>query len=180
MGETGWHGIRLGGHDHVGEAFKSFQRELKALSNRGVQLAIVSKNDENVALDAIDQHPEMLLRRADFAGWRINWQDKAANIASLTAEINLGLDSVVFIDDNPAERDRVAGALPQVLVPAWPNDPTAYVAALRSLNCFQTASVGTEDRSRKSMYVAERERKEIRLAVDSTEEWLQRLAPVCA
>lgn len=175
IGETGWEGIRLGGHDHVGEAYKDFQKELKALSSRGIQLAIVSKNDENVAVEALDHHPEMLLRRDDFAGWRINWQDKAANIASLVEDIGLGLASVVFIDDNPAERDRVSQSLPEVLVPHWPEDPTAYVTALRALNCFHTASISREDRSRKAMYVAERARKEVQQNVGSEHEWLLRL-----
>lgn len=175
IGETGWEGIRLGGHDHIGEAFKSFQSELKALTNRGIQLAIISKNDEKVALDAIDKHPEMILRRADFVGWRINWQDKADNIVSLVEELGLGFTSVVFIDDNPAERDRVVNALPQILVPEWPQDPSVYVATLRALSCFNSASMSREDRDRKNMYVAERARKDIRLSLNSPDEWLQRL-----
>jgi len=175
VGETGWEGIRLGGHDHIGEAYKDFQRELKSLAQRGIQLAIVSKNDETVALEAIDQHQEMLLRRTDFAGWRINWQDKAANIMALVGELNLGLASVVFIDDNPAERDRVAKALPEVLVPEWPKDPTAYVSALRTLKCFNAASISKEDRDRKAMYVADRVRRKMNHEVDSPDEWLQRL-----
>jgi FkbH-like protein len=175
IGETGWQGIQLGGHDFVGEAFCDFQRMLKGLSQRGVQIAIVSKNDESVALEAIDQHGEMVLRRDSFAGWRINWQDKAENIASLVDELNLGLDSVVFIDDNPAERDRVRSALPQVLVPEWPVDPTAYAAALRALDCFDTAALSHEDRTRTAMYVAERGRRETRKEVGSTDDWLRRL-----
>ncbi|MBT6439580.1 MAG: HAD-IIIC family phosphatase, partial [Flavobacteriales bacterium] len=158
VGETGWQGIRLGGHDFVGEAFCDFQRCLRALSRRGIQLAIVSKNDEVVALEAIDKHSEMLLQRDDFAGWRINWHDKAENIASLVEELNLGLDSVVFIDDNPTERDRVRGAFPQILVPEWPEDPTAYASTLRKLNCFDTAALSNEDRMRTEMYATERGR----------------------
>jgi FkbH-like protein len=175
VGETGWEGIRLGGHDHIGEAYKDFQRELKSLSQRGIQLAIVSKNDESVALQAIDKHPEMLLRRNDFAGWRINWHDKAANVAALIEELNLGLASAVFIDDNPAERDRVAKALPELVVPEWPKDPTAYVSALRMLNCFNVASITKEDRSRKAEYVANRARRDVKYEVDSPDEWLHRL-----
>jgi FkbH-like protein len=175
IGETGWEGIRLGGHDHIGEAFKSFQSELKALTNRGIQLAIVSKNDEKVALDALDKHPEMILHRADFVAWRINWQDKASNIVSLVEELGLGFASVVFIDDNPAERDRVVNALPQILVPEWPQDPSVYVATFRALTCFNSASMSREDRDRKNMYVAERARKEIRQSLNSPDEWLLRL-----
>ena len=157
IGETGWSGIRIGGHDHVGEAFQAFQKELKALTNRGIQLALISKNDELVAMEAIDQHPEMLIRRSDLAAWRINWQDKATNMVALLEEINLGPKSVVFIDDNPAERDRVASMFPDILVPDWPTSPVAYVDALRRLSCFDTATISSEDRSRKAMYVAERE-----------------------
>ena len=106
VGETGWQGITLGGHDPAGEALVDFQRELKALARRGILLAIVSKNDESIATEAIAKHPEMVLKMDDFAGWRINWRDKAANIVDLMTELNLGLDSAVFIDDSPVERAR--------------------------------------------------------------------------
>ena len=175
VGETGWQGVRLGGHDHVGEAFKDFQLALKALSNRGVQLAISSKNDEAVALAAIDNHPEMVLKREDFAGWRINWNDKAANIAELVNEINLGFESIVFIDDNPAERGRVSDALSEVLVPEWPEDPAMYVETLQSLCCFDTITITNEDRARTSMYVSERNRQSIKQSVGSNDDWLRRL-----
>ena len=175
VGETGWQGVRLGGHDHVGEAFKDFQLALKALSNRGVQLAISSKNDEAVALEAIDNHPEMVLKREDFAGWRINWNDKAANIEELVNEINLGFESVVFIDDNPAERGRVSDAFREVLVPEWPQDPAMYVDTLHSLYCFDTTTITNEDRARTSMYVSERNRQSIRQSVGSNDDWLRRL-----
>src|SRR6185436_3816247 len=106
VGDLGWEGLNLGGHSPVGESFVAFQRALKRLINRGIVLALVSKNTEAIALEAIDRHPEMVLRRDDFVAWRINWEDKAQNIASLVSELNLGLESVVFIDDNPAERAR--------------------------------------------------------------------------
>jgi FkbH-like protein len=176
IGETGWEGIRLGGHDHIGEAFCDFQRALKALSNRGIQLAIVSKNDEPVALEAIDRHGEMILRRNQFAGWRINWNDKAENIAALVEELNLGFESAIFIDDNPAERERVRGALPEVMVPEWPADPSAYASSLRALDCFDVAALSKEDRNRTAMYVAERERRDTRRTVASPDEWLHQLS----
>ena len=102
---------RLGGHDPAGEALVDFQRELKALTRRGILLAIVSKNEESVAMEAIAKHPEMVLKMDDFAGWRINWRDKAENIIALMTELNLGLDSAVFIDDSAVERARVTGNL---------------------------------------------------------------------
>ena len=175
VGETGWSGIRLGGVDYLGEAFRDFQRELRAMTKKGIQVAIVSKNDEVVALQAIDEHPEMLLRRADFSGWRINWADKAANLQELVAELNLGLSAVVFIDDNPAERDRIRSAFPEVLVPEWPSDPCAYVAALRALDCFESAGMTDEDRQRTAMYVAERQRRGARAQTGSVGDWLERL-----
>ena len=175
VGESGWRGIRLGGHDYVGEAFVYFQKRLKALTERGVQLGIVSKNDESVALEAIDLHPEMYLKRADFAGWRINWDDKARNIVDLVDELNLGPDSVVFLDDNPAERARVSEALKGVLVPELPSDPSEYGSALIALKCFDTPSLGPDDRNRSRMYSAERVRRQLRETMSSHDGWLQSL-----
>ena len=96
VGDVGLEGIRLGGHDPTGEAFADFQAALRALKNRGVLLGIVSKNEESIAVEAISGHPEMVLRLDDFAGWRINWADKASNIQALVSELNLGLQSVVI------------------------------------------------------------------------------------
>ena len=175
VGETGWEGLRLGGHDPVGEAFVDLQRALKALTKRGVVLGIVSKNEESVALEAIRKHPDMVLREEDFAGWRINWRDKATNVAELLDEIRLGLDSAVFIDDQPAERARVAEALPKVLVPDWPADPLASVQALDRLGCFDMLQVSSEDVARAQSYAAERERRALRESVSSMEDWLAEL-----
>ena len=98
VGDDGWQQLRLGGHDPIGEAYADFQHALKTLARRGIAIAVVSKNDEAVALDAIDHHPEMVLRRRDLAGWRINWGDKAQNVIDIARDLNLGLRSVVFID----------------------------------------------------------------------------------
>jgi FkbH-like protein len=143
-----------------------------------VLLGIVSKNDESVALEAIDRHDAMVLRRDDFVGWRINWDDKAANIAELTAELNLGLQSVVFIDDNPHERERVRTALPEVLVPDWPDDPTAYPQALRSLRCFDRPATSAEDLNRTALYLSERRRDDLLASVGSLDEWIRELGVV--
>lgn len=176
VGEVGWEALRVGGHDPVGEAHVDFQRALAALSRRGVLLAISSKNEERVALTAIEEHPEMVLRRKDFVAWRINWQDKAQNIVDLTRELNLGLDSVVFIDDSRAERARVREALPDVLVPDWPATPLLYVDHLLSLRCFDMISLTAEDQRRAEMYAAESARVADRHPAESTEGWLRRLA----
>jgi FkbH-like protein len=175
MGDLGWQNIRLGGHDAIGEAYADFQRSLKRLSGRGILLGIVSKNEEELALEAIKNHPEMVLKLDDFAGWRINWQDKAQNIVELISDLNLGIDSAVFIDDNPVERARVREALPEVMVPEWPCNPIFYTTALLKLNCFDIPSVSSEDRSRTSMYVSERKRKQLSHEVGSLGEWLKTL-----
>jgi FkbH-like protein len=132
----------------------------------------VSKNDESVALDAIKNHPDMILQLDDIVGWRINWRDKAQNVAELVSDLNLGLQSVVFIDDNPAERARVRDALPEVLVPDWPEDKTLYRKTLLELGCFDIPSLTAEDRDRVKMYASERERKTSMEVVGSMEEWL--------
>jgi FkbH-like protein len=175
VGEDGWQNLRVGGHDPEGEALADFQRALKALSRRGIVLAIVSKNDEAAALEAIRRHPEMVLRESDFAGWRINWEDKAENIRRLAQELNLGLQSAVFIDDSPAERDRVRTALPEVLVPEWPANKLHYAWALESLGCFEAVAVTAEDRRRAQSYVAERRRAGLRERALSAEEWVKGL-----
>ena len=175
IGEVGWQNIVLGGHDPVGEALVDFQRELKALVNRGVILAIASKNEETVAMEAIAKHPEMILRVDDFAAWRINWKDKAENIIELATDLNLGLDSVVFIDDSHVERDRIRQALRSVLVPEWPADKRLYPQALRRLDCFEQPNLTDEDRRRTQTYLHERKRMELKTQVTSLDEWLRTL-----
>lgn len=175
VGDVGWESLRLGGHDPNGEAFVEFQRQLIALTKRGVALAVVSKNEESTALDAMRNHPEMLIRPEMLAAYRINWQDKAQNILELSTELNLGLQSVVFLDDNPVERGRVREALPEVFVPDWPADPTHYPRALESLGCFDSPRITAEDAERNAMYATERERTSLRTRVSSHEDWLATL-----
>jgi FkbH-like protein len=175
VGDVGWENLRLGGHDHIGEAFVDFQRALQALRNRGILLAIASKNDESVALQALQQHPEMMLRPEDFAAWRINWKDKAANIIEIASELRLGLQSVVFIDDNPFERARVREALPEVLVPEWPNDKTLAASTLLQMDCFDTAQLTNEDQARAGMYAAEQQREGLKTEMPTVEHWLRSL-----
>jgi FkbH-like protein len=175
VGDLGWQNLRLGGHDYLGEAYLDFQRALKSLRNRGILLAIASKNEESVALEALAKHPEIVLRLEDFVAHRINWNDKAANIAELVAELNLGLQSVVFIDDNPVERARVREALPEVYVPEWPDDKTLFASQLLELDCFDSAYVTAEDVSRHQLYAAEKQRELSRKQIGSAEEWLHSL-----
>ena len=172
IGDLGWQNLQLGGHDYAGEAFLDFQRALKSLRNRGILLAIVSKNEESVALEALSKHPEMVLRPEEFAAWRINWKDKAANVAEVAAELNLGLQSAIFIDDNPVERARVREALPEVYVPEWPEDKTLFASRLLELDCFDSAYSTAEDASRNQTYSTGKQRELLKKAVSSAEEWL--------
>ena len=96
VGEVGWKNLRIGGHDYIGEAFQDFQKKIKSLKESGIILAIASKNEESIAIEAINKHPEMILSMNDFVIHRINWQDKAKNIAEMVNELNLGLESGVF------------------------------------------------------------------------------------
>ena len=111
----------------------------------------------------------------NFAGWKINWEDKAQNIVDLASELNVGSDSMVFIDDNPVERARVREALPEVLVPEWPEDKMLYRKALFSLSCFEAPTISTEDFQRTKLYQAERQRADLRNEASSLDEWLKTL-----
>lgn len=175
IGDDGIDNIKLGGIDPVGESFKLFQQELYRLSSRGIILAICSKNSESVALEMIEQHPDMILRKKDFSSIRINWNDKAANVVEIVKELNLGLQSVVFLDDNPSERDRIKQALPEVYVPDLPIDVTQYPVFISRLDCFETPVITLEDRKRTDWFKQEQKRESIKLNVDSLEEWLHSL-----
>lgn len=185
VGDDGPQNIKLGSPDPLGECFQTFQAVLKGLRSRGVILAICSKNDEELALSTIKEHPAMILRMSDVVAWRINWKDKAENLLSLSAELNLGLDSFVFLDDSPQERDQIRQLLPQVFTPDMPASPSDFAPFLSSLNCFETTSLGKEDFDRTEMYRAERGRKETLDLSGDLDHWLDslrlevRAAPLC-
>lgn len=175
VGDDGWENLNIGGTNFIGEAYKDFQKVLKSLKNRGVILAIASKNEENLALEVFAKHPEMILKIEDFSAIRINWDDKSKNISELANELNLGLQSFVFIDDSPIERARVRESLPEVLVPEWPNDVTLYKSALLSLNCFNVVNSSEEDLKRTQMYHEEKKRADLKKNIPSLAEWLKNL-----
>jgi FkbH-like protein len=175
VGDDGAQNIKLGAPDPVGECFHAFQTALKGLRSRGILLAICSKNDEKFALSVIDEHPAMALRKNDFVAWRINWRDKAENLLDLAEELNLGLDSFVFLDDSPQERDQVRQVLPQVYTPDLPISPSNLAPFLSSLNCFETPTLGKEDLKRTEMYQSERGRKEALDLSGDVENWLRSL-----
>jgi FkbH-like protein len=175
VGDDGAHAIKLGAPDPVGECFLAFQTALKGLRARGIVLTICSKNDEKFALSVIEDHPAMVLRKSDFAAWRINWRDKAENLIGLAEELNLGLDSFVFLDDSPQEREQVRQILPQVFTPDLPKSPSELAPFVSSLTCFETASLGREDLERTDMYQAERGRKDALELSGDVENWLRSL-----
>jgi FkbH-like protein len=175
VGDDGPQDIKLGAPDPLGECFGSFQKVLKGLAARGILLAICSKNDEKLALSVIEEHPAMVLRKSDFVSWRINWENKAENLVSMAEELNLGLDSFVFLDDSPQERDQVRQLLPQVFTPDLPQSPSEFAAFLSALNCFETSSLGKEDFERTQMYQAERGRNEARDVSGDVDSWLSSL-----
>ena len=172
LGDDGIDGIRIGGHDALGEAFLSFQKAIKTLKNRGVALAIASKNYEENAIHALENNQEMYLKKDDFSTWRINWIDKATNIAEIAKDLNLGLSSLVFIDDNPVERGRVSETLPEVYVPEWPESPFDYTQALLELDCFNVPTVSEEDKKRVEMFAAEKSRIQLKDSL-SHDDWLK-------
>jgi len=151
LGEDGPEGIQLGG-DYPGNAFAEFQRALRRLAARGVVLALASKNDEALALKTIDEHPAMALRTADFVSRRVNWEPKWRNIAEICQELGLGLESVLFVDDNPVERAQVRRHLPGVKVVELPADVADYVAALEDCPYLAVTTVTAEDVGRAQSY----------------------------
>lgn len=175
VGDDGAHNIKLGAPDPVGECFHAFQKALKGLRSRGILLTICSKNEEKFALSVIEEHPAMALRKSDFVAWRINWTEKAKNISELAEELNLGLDSFVFLDDSPQERDQVRQLLPQVYTPDLPVSPAELAPFVCSLNCFETPSLAAEDFERTDMYQSERGRKEALDLSGDVDNWLQSL-----
>ena len=175
VGDIGWKNLRLGGHDHLGEAFQDFQTKIKSLSKNGLLLAIASKNDEKIATEAIKQHPEMILSINDFVTHRINWDDKAKNISEIVSELNIGLQSVVFFDDNPVERDRVKKTLPEVYVPDLPKDPSDYLTFLSKLRCFDAAHISAEDKVRGKLYKVESKRTSLKTKFKSLSRWIETL-----
>lgn len=152
VAECGIAGLVLGQGSPLGEGFISLQRYAKELSRRGVILAICSKNDEAVALEPFKHHPEMVLRREDIACFAANWDDKATNLRRIATQLNIGLESLVFVDDNPAERDLVRRELPQVAVPELPNEPALVPYCLAAAGYFEGLAVTHEDLQRTQQY----------------------------
>ena len=174
LGDDGPQGIKLG-DDYPGNVFKDFQAALLGLRERGFLLAVTSKNDEQTVLDALDSHPEMLLKRKHFAAIRANWNAKTDNLREIATALNIGLDALVFIDDNPVERATIRAELPMVHVVELPADPLGYLAALADVALFDRPRLLDEDRHRAEMYQGEALRKQVEGQATTVEEFLQGL-----
>lgn len=174
LGEDGLDGIEVG-VSNAARPYRDVQLVLKLFQRQGMLLAICSKNDEALALKAIEGHPGMILRRSDFAAWRINWQNKADNLKALAAELELGLDRFVFIDDQPAERMLVREQLPEVWVPELPSDVTAWPRLIEQLNYCRPLWVSEEDRKRSAYYQSRKQANELRDASVDMVDYLRRL-----
>lgn len=155
IGDDGPNGIVIGQGSAAGEAFAAFQHYAAALTKRGVLLAACSKNDEANALAAFDQNPEMVLKRADFAAFVANWNDKATNLRTIARELNIGIDALVFADDNAFERNLIRRELPTVSVPELPSDPAFFADTISDSGYFEAVSLTAEDRDRTHQYQAD-------------------------
>jgi FkbH-like protein len=174
IGEDGMQGIKLSA-EYPGAAFQALQRVMLDLTRRGILLAVSSKNNPDDAMEALESHPGMLLRPKNFAAMRINWNDKSQNLREIAAELNIGIDSLAFMDDNPVEREQVRAALPEVTVIDMPEDPVEYAAALRECPAFERLTLSAEDQQRTSFYVAERERSQAEQTFQTKEDFYRYL-----
>ena len=173
IGDDGLEGIALGQGSAMGEAFVDFQQYAQQLSRRGVILAVCSKNDAVNALSPFEQHPDMVLKRKDIACFVANWQDKAGNLRHIAKTLNIGLDSLVFADDNPFERNLVRQELPEVQVPELPEDPSFYAATIAAAGYFESLAVTEEDRERAGQYRANIEREQLKTSATDLEGYLR-------
>lgn len=171
VGELGPFGVQLG-ESADGEAFRAFQLHCRGLARQGVLLTVASKNNDADAREPFEKNPDMVLKLEDMAAFSANWEPKSANIARMAEKLRLGLDSFVFFDDNPAEREQVRQALPQVEVVDVPEDPAEYVAALEATLLFESVALTAEDGERSAQYQAEARREEAREAFGSLDEYL--------
>lgn len=171
IGDDGLNGIQIGELGD-GPAFVQFQHWLKALKERGILLAVCSKNNEDAAREPFLHHPEMVLRLEDISMFVANWEDKASNIRHIQQTLNIGMESMVFLDDNPFERNLVRSMIPELTVPELPEDPALYVSHLQDLNLFETASYSQDDAKRTRQYQEEAERTMLQASFGSYDDYL--------
>jgi FkbH-like protein len=175
IGDDGMGGIRLGQGDPEGEAFVGFQRYVRSLAERGVILAVCSKNSDAVAREVFEKHPEMVLRIEDISCFIANWDDKATNLARIAEQLNIGMNSLVFFDDNAAERSIVRQLQPEVAVPEVPGDPAYFIKALDRHRYFEAMSLSAEDLKRTQFYRADTKRQALESSAADLDSFLQSL-----
>ena len=177
IGEEGLKGIQLGA-DYPGSCYQALQREVLNLHDRGVILALCSKNNEAEVLEVLRTHPEMLLCEENFSTWQINWDDKATNLRRIAQDLNIGLDSLVFVDDSQFECDLVREQLPAVAVLQLSSDPSSFRAKLSAQGYFDSLTFSSEDKERNRMYRDQTKRKELTVSTGSLEEYYAKLEMV--
>lgn len=175
VGEDGINGIRLSDSELPGAYFRNFQKSILDLHARGVAIALASKNNEADVLDVLQRHPHMLVRREHLSAWRVNWDDKPVSLMAIAAELNLGLDSLVFVDDSSFECEMVGKALPQVRVLQAPASGEELVSLLERHDPFEAMTVTAADRARNATYLENRQRAEFSVAVGDLAEFKRRI-----
>jgi FkbH-like protein len=161
VGDLGVEGIELGEGSALGEAFLEVQRTALQLRDRGVILAVCSKNDHDTAMEPFRRHPDMLLKEEHISVFQANWVDKATNLEEIAKLLNIGIDSLVMLDDNPAERIHIRESIPAVAVPELPDDPSLYPSVLLNSGYFETVSFTAEDAQRADQYSANTKRSKL-------------------
>jgi len=179
IGDDGVEGIKLGQGSATGEAFLAIQRMALELRARGVVLAVCSKNEDDAARLPFREHVEMLLREDHIAVFQANWTDKATNLRAIAETLNIGVDALVFLDDNPAERAQVRRELPLVGVPELPDDPALYPRTLAAAGYFESVAFSDEDRARADLYQSNAARAELMATASDMESYLASLDMVC-
>lgn len=174
IGDDGLENIQIGSLG-IGKAFSEFQYWIKKLKNRGIIVAVCSKNTDSVAKEPFEKHPDMVLRLDDIAVFVANWENKADNIREIQSILNIGFDSMVFLDDNPFERNLVRENIPEITVPEMPEDPADYLEFLYSLNLFETASFSNEDLERTKLYQVEAQRTMVQKKFTNEDDFLKSL-----
>ena len=174
IGDDGMEGIQIGDLG-IGKAFTKFQQWIKQLKERGIILTVCSKNTEHLAKEPFEKHPDMVLRLEDIAVFVANWQNKADNIRYIQSILNIGFDSMVFLDDSPFEREMVKKEIPGITVPELPEDPAEYLPFLYEQNLFETTSFTEEDSKRNDQYREEAERTVLQEAYTNEDDFLQSL-----
>jgi FkbH-like protein len=178
IGDDGVENIEIG-ELGLGKAFTRLQCWAKELQRRGILIAVCSKNTEAVAKEPFERHPDMVLKLEDISVFVANWDDKVSNIRYIQSMLNIGFDSMVFVDDNPFERELVKSGLPEVTVPSLPEDPADYMDFLQELNLFEAGTSSALDADRTKMIQREIERQQIQGKFESEEDFLKNLAMVC-